>query len=51
LQLPYPFARVVLVVSEPVTVDRDDLEQARVRTESMLNRVQESAEEAIGGMG
>src|SRR5262249_13416454 len=51
LQLPYPFARVVLVMSEPVTVDRDDLEQARVRTESMLNRVQEPAEEAIGGMG
>lgn len=51
MQLPLPFARVRLVVSEDITVGPDELEAARARTESVLNRVQASAESSIGEVG
>ena len=47
--VPFPFARVTLVLSEPIPVDRAELEPARARTEVALNRVQGTAERAVGG--
>lgn len=52
LLIPLPFSRVVVVVGEPLEVQRDaagdDVERLRAEFESRLNRAMEEAERCVG---